>query len=88
MRVLKINKNGKKNLRFFEIAGEDGQYVPAKARIAGENTVEVESPKVSNPTDVRYMFRQGMPDVSLVNSAGIPASPFMTDDRKPDRSED
>ncbi len=79
------SKSAEKKLQFFKIAGEDGQYVPAKARIAGKNTVEVESPKVSNPTDVRYMFRQGMPEVSLVNSAGIPASPFMTDDSEPNR---
>ena len=79
------SKDGKKNLGFFEIAGKDGQYVPARARITGKDTVVVESADISTPTDVRYMFRQGMPEVSLVNSAGIPASPFMTDDGKPDR---
>jgi len=84
----KLRGPSKKNLHFFEIAGEDGRYVPAKARITGKNTVGVESPKVLSPTDVRYMFRQDMPEVSLVNSAGIPASPFMADGRKPERSED
>ena len=40
-------------LSAFEIAGANGVFVPADARIVG-NTVAVSSPKVPSPTAVRY----------------------------------
>ena len=61
----------------FEIAGKDGQYVPAQASIDGE-TVVVESPAVTSPVTVRYAWRN-TPAVNLVNGAGLPASAFHTD---------
>jgi len=78
------NKFGGKNLKFFEIAGKDGNYVDAKAWIEGD-TVVVQSKDVPNPVYVRYLFRKAEPDpeVSLVNAEGLPASPFMTDDFEP-----
>jgi sialate O-acetylesterase len=79
------NNTGDGSLRFFEIAGEDGEYVPATASITGNDTVVVAIEDVSNPAYVRYLFEEGIPEVSLVNSAGLPASPFMTDDFKPER---
>lgn len=81
------NPNGDNdNLAFFEIAGADGEYVPAAARIVDEQ-VHVTSSQISRPKFVRYLFRKSDPDpsVSLVNSAGLPASSFMTDDFKPPR---
>ncbi len=42
------NASGKKDLRFFEIAGKDAKYVPAKAWIEGD-TVIVQSDKISAP---------------------------------------
>ena len=74
------------NLDFFEIAGEDGKYVSANAKIVGEQ-VHVTSPQIDRPKYVRYLFRKSEPDpaISLVNSAGLPASSFMTDDFKPPR---
>ena len=80
------NVSGKKDLRFFEIAGKDAKYVPAKAWIEGD-TVMVQSDEISAPTYVRYLFWKGEPnaEVSLINAEGIPASSFITDDLKPPR---
>jgi len=63
----------------FAIAGEDRQFVFAEARIAGPDTVVVSSPDVARPVAVRYAWAAN-PDANLFNSAGLPASPFRTDD--------
>ena len=42
-----------KPLSWFEIAGADGRYTPAKAEIDGD-TVLVHSPKVPQPVAVRF----------------------------------
>jgi sialate O-acetylesterase len=80
------SKSGAKKLKFFEIAGKDCKYVPADAVIEG-NTVVVQNSEVAAPVHVRYLFRKPAPDpeVSLINAEGLPASSFMTDDRKPPR---
>ena len=80
------NASGEKNLRFFEIAGKDAQYVPADARIEG-NTIVVHSVKIAEPVFVRYLFWKGEPNAefSLMNAEGFPASSFITDDFKPPR---
>ena len=62
----------------FAIAGEDGKYVNADARIAGA-TVVVSSPKVSKPAFVRFGWAD-YPVVNLWNKDGLPAVPFRTDD--------
>ncbi|MFK8114307.1 MAG: serine hydrolase [Rubripirellula sp.] len=74
------------NLDFFEIAGDNGKYVPAQAKIVGDQ-VHVTSPRIDTPKYVRYLFRKPSPDpaISLVNSAGLPASSFITDEFKPPR---
>ncbi|HUH45887.1 MAG TPA: sialate O-acetylesterase [Arenibacter sp.] len=67
-----------KELREFYIAGDDQIFHKAKARIEG-STVTVSSPKVKNPTAVRFAFTDGaLPN--LFNSAALPASAFRTDD--------
>lgn len=66
-----------KDLREFFIAGEDGAFYPAKAKIRG-NTVEVSASKVKKPVAVRFAFTNGaLPN--LFNSEGLPASAFRTD---------
>lgn len=65
-------------LKGFTIAGEDGTFVNAQAVIKGD-TVIVSSPKVPMPMYVRYGWAD-YPVVNLVNKAGLPASPFRTDD--------
>jgi sialate O-acetylesterase len=66
-------------LKGFAIAGEDRQFVFADAEIAGSDTVVVSSEKVAAPVAVRYAWASN-PDCNLYNSAGLPASPFRTDD--------
>jgi sialate O-acetylesterase len=62
----------------FQIAAADQQWQPAEATILGE-TVIVSSPNVARPVAVRYAWKD-WPDYSLANGAGLPASPFRTDD--------
>lgn len=65
-------------LRGFAIAGPDRKFVWAKAVIEGD-TVVVWSDEVPNPVAVRYGWADN-PDCNLYNKAGLPASPFRTDD--------
>lgn len=64
-------------LKGFAIAGEDHKFVWADAKIDGE-TVVVWSDKVSQPQAVRYAWADN-PECNLYNGAGLPASPFRTD---------
>jgi len=61
----------------FTIAGKDGKFVKAKARIEGDE-VMVSSPLVSEPAAVRFGWAD-YPVVNLWNKGGLPASPFRTD---------
>ncbi|WP_443750127.1 sialate O-acetylesterase [Asticcacaulis solisilvae] len=61
----------------FSVAGEDGQWAWADARIDGD-TVVVSSPSVAHPLTVRYAW-QSNPVATLFNGAGFPAAPFRTD---------
>lgn len=72
-------KSGEPQL--FTIAGEDMKFVPAKAVIDGE-TVVVSSDEVAKPVAVRYGWSEwAEPEqYNLFNKAGLPASPFRTDD--------
>ncbi|MEI6049607.1 MAG: sialate O-acetylesterase [Bacteroidota bacterium] len=69
-----ISKND--NLSEFEIAGNDGKYVKAKAKIIN-NEVLVSSSSVSQPISVRYCWRNGA-EASLFSKAGFPAWQFRT----------
>lgn len=66
-----------KELSGFLIAGEDGRFEPAKARIK-ENTVIVSSPKIKNPTVVRYCFDDATIG-NLFSKEGLPVAPFRSD---------
>jgi sialate O-acetylesterase len=66
-------------LKGFAIAGKDRAWKWAKATIQGE-TVVVESPEVPEPVAVRYAWASNPVEANLVNGAGLPASPFRTDD--------
>ena len=67
-------------LKGFAIAGHDQQWVAADARIEGD-TVVVSSPSVAEPVAVRYAWADN-PIFSLCNGAGLPATPFRTDNWK------
>lgn len=58
----------------FEIAGTDGGYVKAVAKIV-KNEVWISSPKITKPTAVRYCWRNGAIG-ALFNSDGLPAEEF------------
>ncbi len=64
----------KGDLTGFEVAGADGQWQAADAKIEGE-TVVVSSKEVAEPKQVRYAWKDN-PVATLFNGAGIPASPF------------
>lgn len=61
----------------FTIAAADAVFVPAKAIIEG-NTVLVWNDTVQQPAAVRFAWRN-IPLPNLYNKAGLPASPFRTD---------
>lgn len=61
----------------FAIAGKDGKFVWAEAKIEGD-TVVVSSPKVASPMAVRYAW-DANPQAPLYNGAGLPAVPFRSD---------
>jgi len=65
-------------IKGFAIAGEDKKFVWAAAVIEGDHVV-IGSPAVKDPVAVRYDWADN-PDGTLVNGAGLPASPFRSDD--------
>ena len=66
-------------LRGFTVAGADGKFVPAEARVGGGNVVLISSPAVTNPVAVRYAWSSDPVGCNLYNEAGLPAAPFRTD---------
>ena len=62
------------DLTGWEVAGADGKFVPAMAKIDG-NTVVATSDAVTEPKFVRYGWASS-PDCNLFNGEGLPASPF------------
>lgn len=60
--------------RGFELAGADGRFQPAQARIEGQS-VMLSAAAVPLPRAVRYGW-SATPDTNLVNGTGLPAYPF------------
>jgi len=71
-----VSRTGE-SLGGFQIAGAEGEFVPAEARIEGD-TVVVQAAGVAVPRAVRYAW-MNVPVMSLANAAGLPAAPFRTD---------
>jgi sialate O-acetylesterase len=65
-------------LKWFQVAGADGQFVDAEATIDGK-TIVVKSEKVPAPAAVRYAWSNYPFGCNLYNAAGLPAAPFRTD---------
>jgi sialate O-acetylesterase len=61
-------------LKGFQVAGANGRFQAADARIDGA-TVVVSSPSVPQPVYVRYAWTDA-PECNLYNQEGLPASPF------------
>jgi sialate O-acetylesterase len=68
-----------KPLARFAIAGEDKQFVVAKAEIDGD-TVVVSADSVPKPVAVRYAWESNPVGANLGNKENLPASCFRTDD--------
>ncbi len=73
----RMTGRGGTELKGFEIAGADGQFAPADARVEG-STIVLSSPSVPSPVSVRYGWADD-PECNLVNQAGLPASPFRSE---------
>ncbi|CAN5692808.1 sialate O-acetylesterase [soil metagenome] len=71
-----IAKDG--DLKYFSIAGNDKNFVWAKA-IIKNNTVIVWNDAIKNPVAVRYAWADNPEAANLYNKEGLPASPFATD---------
>lgn len=69
-------------LRMFAIAGADGIWYDARARIDGE-TVVVSAPEVKEPKAIRYAYDTNPGYTNLLyNAALLPATPFSTNGRE------
>ena len=67
-------------LNGFQLAGKDMKFHAAKAEIQGDKVV-VTSDAVPMPVAVRYGWANyPKPEINLFNKAGLPATPFRTDD--------
>ena len=67
-------------LKRFEIAGADKVWKWADAKVDGTDSVLVSSAEVKTPVAVRYAWAANPEGANLVNSDGLPASVFRTDD--------
>ncbi|MDP9175062.1 MAG: sialate O-acetylesterase [Planctomycetota bacterium] len=65
------------DLKTFVIAGSDGKFVPAEAKIDGDSVL-VGSSAVAQPVAVRYAWENYPLGCNLYNSDGLPAAPFST----------
>ena len=65
----------------FEVAGSDGKFAPATARIDGDAVV-VSSDSVPTPVAARYAWANA-PTCNLYNKEGLPAAPFRTETPEP-----
>ncbi|ATC63640.1 sialate O-acetylesterase [Nibricoccus aquaticus] len=64
-------------LKWFEVAGADGKFVAAEARIDGDSVV-VQSADVAEPKAARYAWVNFPDGGHLYNGAGLPAPQFRT----------
>lgn len=71
-------RDGGASLQGFAIADAGGVFQPAQARALGA-TVRVWRDGLATPVAVRYGWVDNPQDADLVNGAGLPASPFRTD---------
>jgi len=71
-----LKSRNEQELNEFQLAGEDGEFFDAVADIAGSSVV-VSCDKVTKPTQVRFGWHK-VANPNLVNSEGLPASPFQT----------
>jgi len=68
--------DGRTDVPGFEVAGPDGRFHAATARLDGAATVVVDCQAVFEPVFVRYAWADWVePPVTLQNADGLPAEP-------------
>ena len=67
-----------RELRGFTIAGENQQFVHARARFVDQDTIEVWADDVRAPVAVRYAWADN-PVCNVFSKEGLPLTPFRTD---------
>ncbi len=67
-------------IRGFCIAGPDAKFRWAVAEVIDHDTLSITEAKVPSPIGVRYAWSDNPDWANLVNSDGLPASAFRTDD--------
>ena len=67
------------DLKWFQIAGADQNFVDAVAKIDGQ-TIVVTAPGVPAPVAVRYAWHRWPEGANLFNADGLPAPQFRSDD--------
>lgn len=71
--------DGLEDVHGFSIAGSDGIYVGARAKITGTDEVTVWNDGVKEPKNVNYAFCSFNMESNLANSEDFAASPFRSD---------
>ena len=71
-----VSKDGQP-LTWFTVAGADGKFVEAEAKIEGGKII-VQAASVAEPQAVRFAWNEGA-QPNLYNAAGLPANPFRSD---------
>jgi len=71
-----VSKDGQP-LTSFTVAGADGVFVPAQARLKGQQVL-VSAAQVLHPVAVRFGWNE-VAQPNLFSAAGLPARPFRTD---------
>jgi sialate O-acetylesterase len=66
-------------LKGFAIAGAAKKFVWAKAKIVDDQVVAWND-QVTEPVALRYAWANNPADANLYNAAGLPASPFTTEE--------
>lgn len=71
-------KGNEEAVTCFSLCGPDGKFYPAQAKIEGESVV-LYADEVQEAKHVRFAWKDDA-QPNLINEAGLPASPFRTDD--------
>ncbi len=79
-----VSKGANGEVSEFAIAGADGKYYWADARIDGQSVI-LTSKNVPKPAMVRYAFQNNPDKANLYNKADLPACPFRAGEKIPDR---
>lgn len=70
------------NLNGFSIAGTDGRFQCAVAKLTSPNEITVSSPGIPDPLYVRYAWADNPGTLNLLDGRGWPLAPFRTDKLK------